>query len=113
MNRLTQNEFFKAVAENNITEDVIAFAQAKYDKVAEAMAKKTEKDSFVTEGILKTLGNNGEPMTASEIAEKVGARTQKVSTILRTLRDKGSVAVVEDNRTPYLYALAEGVRVTE
>lgn len=112
MNKLTQNEFFKAVAENNITEDVIAFAKAKYDKVAETMAQKSEKDSLVTEGILKTLGNNGEPMTASKIAEKVDASTQKVSTILKTLREKGSVAVV-DNRTPYLYALAEGVKVTE
>nr|DAO16567.1 MAG TPA: helix-turn-helix domain protein [Caudoviricetes sp.] len=112
MNKLTQNEFFKAVAENNITDEIIAFAKAKYDKVAETMAKKSEKDSLVTEGILKTLGNNGEPMTASKIAEKVDASTQKVSTILKTLREKGSVAVV-DNRTPYLYALAEGVKVTE
>lgn len=109
---MTQNEFFKAVAENNITEDVIAFAKAKYDKVAETMAKKSEKDRLVTEGILKTLGNNGKPMTASEIAKKVDASTQKASTILKTLREKGSIAVV-DNRTPYLYALVEGVEVTE
>lgn len=112
MNSLTQNEFFKAVAENNITEDVIAFAKAKYDKVAETMAKKSEKNSLVIEGIIKTLGNNGKPMTASEIAEKVDASTQKISTILKTLREKGNVAVV-DNRTPYLYALTEGVEVTE
>lgn len=103
---MTQNEFFRAVAENNITEDVIAFAKAKYDKVAETIAKKSEKDRLVTEGILKTLGNNDKPMTASEIAEKVDASTQKVSTILKTLREKGSVAVV-DNRTPYLYTLVE------
>lgn len=103
---MTQNEFFKAVAENNITEDVIAFAKAKYDKVAETMAKKSKKDSLIIEGILKTLGNNGKPMTASEIAEKMDASTQKVSTILKTLREKESVIVV-DNRTPYLYALAE------
>lgn len=109
---MTQNEFFRAVAENNITEDVIAFAKAKYDKVAEIMAKKSEKDNLVTEEILKTLGNSNEPMTASKIAEKVDVSTQKVSTILKTLREKGSVAVV-DNRTPYLYALTEGVEVTE
>lgn len=111
MNKLTQNEFFKAVAENNITEDVIAFAKVKYDKVAETMAKKSEENSLVVEGILKTL-KGGKPMTASEIAGKVDASTQKVSTILKTLREKESVAVV-DNRTPYLYALAEGVEVTE
>lgn len=103
---MTQNEFFRAVAENNITEDVIAFAKAKYYKVAKSMAEKSEKDSLVTEGILKTLGNSNEPMTASKIAKKVDASTQKVSTILKTLREKGSVAVV-DNRTPYLYALTE------
>lgn len=111
MNKLTQNEFFKAVAENNITEDVIAFAKAKHGKVAESIAK-SEKDSLITEGILKTLGDNGKPMTASEIAEKVDASTQKVSTILKTFREKGSVTVV-GNRTPYLYAFTEGVEVTE
>lgn len=108
MNKITQNEFFRAVAENNITEDVIAFAKEKYDKVKEEMEKKSKENAHFLEAIPEVLKSNEKPLTASEITEKLedDITIQKVSTLLKTLREQGIVKVV-DNRSPYLYGLAE------
>ena len=81
---MTQREFFTAVINNEITDEVIAHANEEIVKLDNRNAKKSEKTANVhaeeKAQIMSVLTDTVQ--LASEIAEKVGMSTAKVSGLL-------------------------------
>ena len=87
---MTNREFFTAIVNGTLTEEVIAHAQASIEKLDARNAARKDKPSKkslenepIKEAIKALLTE--EPMTASEIAEKVEISTQKASALLRQI----------------------------
>jgi len=98
---MTNREFYKAVIEANISEDITKFAQESIDKLDSKNEKrkntqtKTQKENEgVKVAIVECLTTNG-AMVASVIAEKVGISTQKASALCKILVEEGKVAVAD------------------
>ena len=87
---MTRREMFEAIVNGNVTEEVIAMAQNEIVKMDERNAKRKNTPSKtavanepIKAQIMEVLTN--EPMTASEVAEKVEISTQKASALLRQI----------------------------
>lgn len=87
---MTNREFFNAIVNGTLNEEVIAHAQTAIEKLDARNAARKDKPSKkslenepIKEAIKALLTE--EPMTASEIAEKVEISTQKASALLRQI----------------------------
>lgn len=92
---MTNREFFTAITNGTITEDVVAHAQAALEKL-NVERKPTEKelakqaaDAEIREQIFALLTN--EAQTAAAIGATVGVSTNKASAELRKLVTDGRV----------------------
>lgn len=101
---MTNREFYTAIANGSVTEDVIAHATASLEKMDEANEKRKNKPSKTAEAnapILEALTNalTADYQVASDLASAVGISTQKASSLLRQLVANGT-AVVTDIKVP-------------
>lgn len=87
---MTNREFFNAIVNGTLNEEVIAHAQSSIEKLdarnaarKDKPSKKSVENEPIKEAIKSLLTD--EPMTASEIAEKVEISTQKASALLRQI----------------------------
>ena len=85
---MTNREFYNAVVNGEITEDVVLYAQAALEKMDAANEKRrntpsktaVENQPLVDRILNEILG--AEPMTASDVAAALGVTTQKASSLL-------------------------------
>ena len=116
-NKMTNREFYTAIANGPVNEDIAAFAQAALDKMDAANEKrrntpsKAQKENqplvdAILDGIL-----TAEPKTASDVATELGVSVQKASALLRQIVADGKATVtdvkVAKKGTQKAYALAE------
>ena len=101
---MTNREFYTAIVNGNITDEVVKHASEAIEKLDKALenrknkpSKKATENAPVLEAITGVLG--AEPMVASDIATAVGITTQKASALLRQLVANG-VAVATDISVP-------------
>lgn len=101
---MTNREFYTAVANGNITEEVVAHATSAIEKLDAALAnrknkpnKKALENAPIVESILGVLTT--EPATAATVAEAVGISTQKASALLRQIVANGN-AVASEVKVP-------------
>ena len=87
---MTRREFFAAVIEKVEDAELKLFAEREIAKMDERNAKRKSAPSKtaianepIKEAIVNVLGS--EPLTASEVAEKVEISTQKASALLRQI----------------------------
>ena len=90
MTEMTKREFFVAVIDAVEDAELKLFAEKEIAKMDERNAKRKASPSKkalenepIKNAIVGVLGN--EPMTASEVAEKVEISTQKASALLRQI----------------------------
>lgn len=90
VNHMTKRDFFKAVVNGNITDEVVNMAMAEIEKMDARNAKrrntpsKTAKENEpIKANILEVLTDGAK--TASEVAKEVGISTQKASALLRQI----------------------------
>jgi len=110
---MTNREFYTAIVNGTINEDVIAHASSAIEKLDERNAKRASKPSkrsieneSVKAKILEVL--TSEPKVASEVASLVGISTQKASALLRQIEglEVSEVKVPKKGKQKG-YALAE------
>ena len=110
---MTNREFYTAVINGTITEDMVAKAHEEIAKLDERNAKRASKPSKkslenepIKAKILEVLST--EPKVASEVAELVGISTQKASALLRQIEglEVSEVKVPKKGKMKG-YALAE------
>jgi Fic family protein len=105
---MTNREFYTAVANGNITEDVIAHAtsaiekldaalEARKNKVSPKAAEKAAADAVIRENILSFVTN--EVQTEADIAAQAGVTPAKARAELRKLVESGLV-VKSDVKVP-------------
>lgn len=87
---MTNREFFNAIVNGELTEEVIAHAQTSIEKLDArnaARKDKPSKKSLENEPIKEAIKSvlTDEPMTASDVAEKVEISVQKASALLRQI----------------------------
>lgn len=87
---MTRREMFEAIVNGNVTDEVVAMAQNELVKMDERNAKRKgrpTKNALANEPIkahiLEVLTD--EPMTATEVAQRVEISTQKASALLRQI----------------------------
>lgn len=102
---MTKREFYVAIKEANVSDEIKAFAEAAIVKLDEtnekrrnAVSKKAEENIPLLEQIVNDILTN-EPQTASDIAPVLEVSVQKASYLLRTLADEGK-ADVQDVKIP-------------
>ena len=114
---ITMREFFKAVVDNKITDEIVAKAEAEIVKLDERNAKRKGENSKrakenepIKAAILDYLKANGKSV-ASVIGLAIGQSTNKVSALCKQMSDEGIVAVSEykekGKSAVNAYALAE------
>lgn len=86
---MTMKTFYQMVAENNITDEVIAFAKAKANKASTKDQEKIEARAKIIAAVTQ------EPQTAQELAEILGVSWQKVSSNLNYAFKTGEVDLVK------------------
>ena len=97
---MTNREFFEAIINGEISEEIVAKAKeelvkldARNSKRAEAKADKREVEyAPIEDAILKAINGT---MTTSEIATVVGLTTNKVSPRCKVLVEKGKLVETE------------------
>ena len=97
---MTNREFYTAVANGTINEEIVAHATSAIEKMDAALAnrknkpnKKTLENAPIIESILGAL--TAEPQTAATVAEAVGISTQKASALLRSIVADGKATATE------------------
>lgn len=97
---MTNREFFTAIVNGNITEEVITHAEnglAKLDernaKRANTPSKKAIENEPIKAEIVKFLTEKEEPTVSSVIATYMSISTQKASALCRQLVNEGRLAV--------------------
>lgn len=95
---MTQREFYNAVINGTITEEMITFATESIEKLDIRNAKRSERESKtqiankpIIEAISRVLTD--EPMLASKIAELCEISTQKASALVKKVNGVQSVDV--------------------
>lgn len=113
---MTKREFYEAVVNANISDEITEYAQGAIVKMDETNEKRRNKPKKVNEEVVAFRGDvlalvTNEPKTASDIAAEIGASVQKVSAALRALvADEKIVASevkVPKKGTQKAYALAD------
>lgn len=97
---MTKREFYNAIANGQMNDEVKATAEEYLVKMDEALekrkntlSKKQEENEAIKVEILGHLDT--EPKTATTIGELVGISTQKASALLRQLVNDGKATVTE------------------
>ena len=108
---MTQREFFMAVTEGTITEEMQAFAQEAIEKLNARNAKRAErpsKNALANEPIKAEIAKvlTSEPQTASAIASAVGISVQKASALLRQMDCEVTEIKVPKKGTQKAYFIA-------
>ena len=85
---MTNREFYTAIVNGTLNDDVIAHASEAIVKLDERNAKRSSKPSktqIANEPIIKAIAEvlTSEPMRASEIAETLGISVQKASSLVK------------------------------
>ena len=101
---MTNREFFTAVANGTMNDEVMAHATSAIEKLDAALLKRKNapsKKDIENAPILEAITNalTTEPVVAADIATSVGISTQKASSLLRQLVVSG-VAVSIDISVP-------------
>lgn len=113
---MTKREFFEAVIASVENTELVEFAQSELTKMDERNAKRKNTPSKtavanepIKEAIVSIL--TSEPLTASEVAEKVEISTQKASALLRQIEGLTVTEVkVKGKGKVKGYALAQSER---
>ena len=109
---MTQRDFYNAVINANINEEMSSFATEAIAKLDERNAKRASKPSktqIANEPIIKAISEilTSEPMLASKIAELCEISTQKASALVKKVDGVQSVDVkVKGKGTQKGYFLA-------
>ena len=109
---MTQRDFYNAVINANINEEMSSFASEAIAKLDERNAKRASKPSktqIANEPIIKAIASvlTDEPMLASKIAELCEISTQKASALVKKVEGVQSVDVkVKGKGTQKGYFLA-------
>lgn len=114
---MTQREFYNAIINGTITEDVIKTAKAAIEKMDATNEKRRNTPSKTQEANAPLMAQiaetilTAEPKTASDVAGELGVSPQKASALLRALVAEGK-ANVQDVKVPKkgtqkAYTLAE------
>ena len=109
---MTQRDFYNAVINANINEEMSSFASEAIAKLDERNAKRASKPSktqIANEPIIKAIASvlTDEPMLASKIAELCEISTQKASALVKKVDGVQSVDVkVKGKGTQKGYFLA-------
>ena len=103
---MTNREFYTAIANGSINDEVIAHATASLEKMDAANearknkpSKKALENAPIVEQIVNTVLSTETAMTAGQVAEAVGISTQKASALLRSIVADGR-ATVTDVKVP-------------
>lgn len=96
---MTNREFFTAVANGTINDEVIAHAAGAITKMDDALLAKKNKPSKraienapLKEKIISSILSYDTPTTAKRVAEVLEISTQKASSLLRSLVNEGAAA---------------------
>lgn len=96
---MTRREFFQAVANNEITEEVIAFAVEAIDKMDAQNIKRKEKptkaqieNAELVEKMVEMFAGQSKVL-AHDIAEKMEITTSKATALCRMAVKEGKIAV--------------------
>ena len=99
-NVMTKREFYNAIANGQMTDELMDYATeqiARMDSANEkrknTLSKKQEENEAVKAEMLKHL--NTEPMTATTVGELMGISTQKASALLRQLVNDSKATATE------------------
>ena len=109
---MTQRDFYNAVINANINEEMSSFASEAIAKLDERNAKRASKPSktqIANEPIIRAISEvlTSEPMLASKIAELCEISTQKASALVKKVEGVQSVDVkVKGKGTQKGYFLA-------
>lgn len=97
---MTKREFYNAIANGQITDELMNFAIEQIARMDSAngkrkntLSKKQEENEVVKTEILTRLDT--EPKTATTIGELMGISTQKASALLRQLVNDGKATATE------------------
>ena len=102
---MLQRDFWKNVMESNLTEETIAYAKERYDKMVEKDGEKAAERNGIRNAILESLTPD-EKLTAKAVAEILEVSVQKASYYLYTLANEGLIAKFDGSPKEYS-ALAE------
>ena len=97
---MLQREFFKNVMESNLTEETIAYAKERYDKMIEKDQDKAAERNGIRNAILESLTVD-EKLTAKAGAEILDVSVQKASYHLYTLAKEGMIAQYDGSPKEY------------
>lgn len=95
---MTTRDFFKAIVEKAIDDELTTYAQTELQKMDERNAKRRERPSkaqLANEPYkvkIAELLNGSEGLNSTEIAEKVGVTTAKANGILQSMVKEGKIA---------------------
>ena len=99
---MTRKDFYNAVIEANISEDMNNFAEKELTKLAHEAeyrrntpTKKQRENEDIKAVILTHFITAGGSMTGAEVAESVGITPQKANALLRQLVNEGKLSVEE------------------
>ena len=117
---MTNREFYNAIANNNITAEVIAKATEELSKLDERNEKRrnavTDNDkanAVIAQDIKSYLADNGATLSA-DIAKALNLSTSKVNGVAKIMVDKGELVSAKvkikgvGERTQYSLPTAEG-----
>lgn len=98
---MTNREFYTAIVNNNVTDEVVAFANAEIDKLdarnekrRTTLTKAQEANVGVKENIKEYLGTVPSAV-AADIAQACTVSTQKVSALCRQMVESGEIKVTD------------------
>lgn len=104
---MLQKDFWRSVAENKITDEVMAYAQERLDKLVTADAEKVAERKEIQQKIFNFLVDmEAKKVTAREVGEAIDASTQKASYHLVQLAKEGVIESFDGK--PKEYASFEG-----
>ena len=94
---MTKREFYTAVINGEVNEELVAFAEAEIEKLdaenarnAAKRAEKAKENEPYFEKILALI--SADPVVASEVAAQLEVSTSKASSLLRTMVKDGKIA---------------------
>jgi predicted HTH transcriptional regulator len=102
---MTNREFYTAIVNANVSDELTSYAQAALDKMDAANEKRRNtpsKTAIENQPLVDEIVNNiltNEPKTASDIAVVLGTSVQKASALLRGIVADGH-AVATDVKVP-------------
>lgn len=97
---MLQREFFQNVMESNLTEETIAYARERYEKMIEKDQDKAAEREGIRGQILELLTPH-EKFTAKVVAEHLDVSTQKASYHLYTLAKEGLIQQFDGSPKEY------------